>query len=118
MAPARERAKKELADVDREISRFVEALAIGGDMTPVVTTLKANYAAALGTVGAIPAVTAALRDREALRLRLQEQLAGLTPPERRRSNPSAPLDSGRISAIGSMTGAVCCAGRRPWRVRS
>jgi hypothetical protein len=36
-----------------------------------------HYAAAIGTVGAIPTVTSALQDREVQRLRLQTQLAAL-----------------------------------------
>jgi len=40
--PAAERARHELATVDREIERFVEALAFGGDIEAVVGALKAK----------------------------------------------------------------------------
>jgi hypothetical protein len=42
VAPTIERARAELAIVEREIARFVEALALGGDMAAVIAALKAR----------------------------------------------------------------------------
>lgn len=40
MAPALDRMRAELASVEREIARFVEALAVGGDIAVLLTALK------------------------------------------------------------------------------
>jgi hypothetical protein len=42
VAPTIERARAELAIVERAIARFVEALALGGDMAAVIAALKAR----------------------------------------------------------------------------
>jgi hypothetical protein len=42
VAPTIQRARAELAIVERAIARFVEALALGGDMAAVIAALKAR----------------------------------------------------------------------------
>jgi site-specific DNA recombinase len=53
----------------------------------------ASYAQAIATVGAIPAVTAALKEREAQRLRLSEQLAAL---DAARTQARQPFSAARL----------------------
>jgi hypothetical protein len=53
----------------------------------------ASYAQAIATVGAIPAVTAALKEREAQRLRLNDQLAAL---DAARTEARQPFSAARL----------------------